>query len=231
MPDQLKTVVSWTNAEKRLYGTNHWFWGVWHVNGIPDYSWNKTEPSDSGFCKTKSEARTAAILNRGEVLQRNQWSLQYLTFKQEQDQRPLFSRIRSGRKWFWCVGWDLIDEPEFKGFASSAEAALEDAKRAAKREVQPSGNWMSRIALRQLRAEKIRQRQAQSRHARRYTQDAKSVSECFRVLGIDAGSGVAEVKSAYRKLALIHHPDLGGDAEQFIRIRRYYEQAMERLEL
>ena len=117
MSHQLTTVVSWTNAEQRLYGARHWFWAVWHVDAVPDYSWDRTEPVESGFCKTKAEARNAAGANRGDVLQRNLWSQQYLEFQRETEKRPFFSRIRSGRKWFWCVGWDLIDDPESTGLS------------------------------------------------------------------------------------------------------------------
>lgn len=226
MSDSITTVVSWTNADKRLHGAQHWFWGVWRVEGVPGYSWNETPPLESGFCRTKSEARKAAILNRVSAVQRNWWAQQYLESRQKQ--LPLFSIIRSGRKWFWCVGRDLIDDPEFTGFATSAEAALAAAVKAAGGEVQRTGNWMARIALRHLRAEKIRQRQAQSPPPPRYAQDAKSIAECYRTLGIPADSTIAEVKSAYRKLALIHHPDLGGNPQEFIRIHRFYEQALAR---
>ncbi|MCA9093503.1 MAG: DnaJ domain-containing protein [Planctomycetaceae bacterium] len=228
MSHQLTTVVSWTNAEQRLYGARHWFWAVWHVDAVPDYSWNRTEPVESGFCKTKAEARNAAGANRRDVLQRNLWSQQYLEFQRETEKRPFFSRIRSGSKWFWCVGWDLIDDPEFTGFSSTSETALGDARLAAGREVQVTGNWMARVALRHVRAEKIRQRQAQRPRGNHVPMDAKSVSECCQVLGIPVDSSIDDVKSAYRKLALIHHPDLGGNAAEFIRIHTFYEQALAR---
>lgn len=225
-PNQPTTVVSWTNADKRLHGAHHWFWGVWQVSGIPDYSWNQTPPLESGFCKTKSEARKAATLNRPDFLQRNWWAEQYLESRQKQ--LPLFSTIRSGRKWFWCVGKDLIDDPDHTGFSTSAAAALDTAVQAAGSDVQRTGNWMARIALRHLRAEKIRERQAHSPPPPRYAQDPKSIAECYKTLGIPPGSSVAEVKNAYRKLALIHHPDLGGNPQEFIRIHRLYEQALAR---
>lgn len=40
----------------------------------------------------------------------------------------------------------------------------------------------------------------------------------FQVLGIGANASKDEVETAYRRLAAIHHPDRGGDADQMARI-------------
>jgi hypothetical protein len=45
-------------------------------------------------------------------------------------------------------------------------------------------------------------------------------------LGVLPGASQAEIKSAFRRLAARHHPDKGGDPEQFKRIRRAYEALM-----
>lgn len=51
------------------------------------------------------------------------------------------------------------------------------------------------------------------------------------VLGFAPGSiaNIDDVEAAYRKLRSQHHPDKGGNAEQFQRIQRAYEQAREQL--
>ena len=51
--------------------------------------------------------------------------------------------------------------------------------------------------------------------------------DCFATLGIPIGSGADAIKNAYRKLAKIHHPDLGGSSERFVRIQKAYENLME----
>lgn len=45
----------------------------------------------------------------------------------------------------------------------------------------------------------------------------------YEVLGVSIDADFAEIKSAYRKLARIHHPDLGGDATTFAQINKAYD--------
>lgn len=47
------------------------------------------------------------------------------------------------------------------------------------------------------------------------------------VLGVKREATKAEVINAYRALAKIHHPDTGGTADTFKRLRRAYEQAVD----
>lgn len=48
----------------------------------------------------------------------------------------------------------------------------------------------------------------------------------LRELGLPEGAGLADVRSAFRALALVHHPDHGGDAEVFRRIRAAHDAAV-----
>lgn len=51
-------------------------------------------------------------------------------------------------------------------------------------------------------------------------------SAWWEILGIGQGASKAEIISAYRAMARIHHPDAGGDAEDFKRVRAAYEAGM-----
>lgn len=46
----------------------------------------------------------------------------------------------------------------------------------------------------------------------------------YNILGLAQGASESEIKQAYRKLAMKHHPDRGGDAAEFKRIKEAYEK-------
>lgn len=47
--------------------------------------------------------------------------------------------------------------------------------------------------------------------------------QCYDTLGLNVQASDEEVKKAYRKLAMVHHPDKGGDEAQFKKITEAYE--------
>ena len=47
--------------------------------------------------------------------------------------------------------------------------------------------------------------------------------DAYRLLGVSRGADEAEIKKAYRKLAMQHHPDKGGDPAKFKEISNAYE--------
>lgn len=53
------------------------------------------------------------------------------------------------------------------------------------------------------------------------------MSKATALLGLGEEPTAAEVREAYRKLALIHHPDSGGDPEKFKVIHDAYTEALE----
>jgi|FreactcultureFD7_1027221.scaffolds.fasta_scaffold00310_35 DnaJ-class molecular chaperone len=50
------------------------------------------------------------------------------------------------------------------------------------------------------------------------------MTDPYKVLGVSHGASEDEVKKAYRKQAMKHHPDKGGDPEKFKEIQSAYEQ-------
>lgn len=48
----------------------------------------------------------------------------------------------------------------------------------------------------------------------------------YDVLGVKADATRADVKNAFRALSKIHHPDAGGDPNDFKRLRSAYDEAM-----
>ncbi len=49
------------------------------------------------------------------------------------------------------------------------------------------------------------------------------MNDPYTTLGVSRGSTDAEIKSAYRKLAMQHHPDKGGDSKRFADINNAYD--------
>lgn len=49
-----------------------------------------------------------------------------------------------------------------------------------------------------------------------------TLNEAYRVLGLPRDATAAQVKTCYRRLVAEAHPDRGGSAAEFIRIRAAY---------
>lgn len=47
--------------------------------------------------------------------------------------------------------------------------------------------------------------------------------DALRALGLDVGADWSDIQLGYRRQAAAHHPDKGGDAQVFVRIREAYE--------
>ncbi len=50
---------------------------------------------------------------------------------------------------------------------------------------------------------------------------------CLKILGLELPCTEEDVMAAYREKAKEMHPDRGGDLEEFLRLQRYFEQALQ----
>ncbi len=53
------------------------------------------------------------------------------------------------------------------------------------------------------------------------------MSKATALLGLNDAPSPAEIKEAFRKLALLHHPDSGGDPEKFRELKEACDTALE----
>ena len=49
------------------------------------------------------------------------------------------------------------------------------------------------------------------------------MEDLYQILGLQSNCSFEEIKQQFRTLARIHHPDMGGDEEEFKKIRFAYE--------
>lgn len=133
------------------------------------------------------------------------------------------------RRWLWCAWW--TGEPTASPFRSpdawGGGAKTEDearilAERAAGVTLERvDGRWAG--AWMRIRAGSppfpTRTRQPDLANG----DDRTRPTDPYALLGIVSAASIDEVKAAFRKMALEHHPDRGGSADAFIRVKRAYD--------
>lgn len=136
---------------------------------------------------------------------------------QEESQRRDREAREAGAAWLaWMVfcnatGWNHLDEgPE--GRAAFAR-------------------WQSEKAKSREREQQERQRQAHDwfeQFRRQFVIDRADRASDLAVLGLTSTAADNDIKAAWRRLAMCHHPDRGGDHEQFTRLKAAYERLSRR---
>jgi hypothetical protein len=54
-----------------------------------------------------------------------------------------------------------------------------------------------------------------------------TVPACMIRLGVEPPYDEAKIKGKFRELAMVHHPDKGGDPDDFVQLRLDYERALQ----
>ena len=150
--------------------------------------------------------------------------------------RAVYAIARTKRRRFlWCVWW--TGEPTAKPFrppdawgggARTEEEARTLAERAAGMPLELiDGHWAG--AWKRIRAGSapFPTRSARPTTAASSDERARPVDP-YALLGVEATASLDDVKAAFRKKALEHHPDLGGAAEAFMAIKRAYDAIVKR---
>ena len=55
------------------------------------------------------------------------------------------------------------------------------------------------------------------------TTSSELLEQCLKELQVDRSTSFEDIQKSYRLLVAKHHPDRGGDADEFVKIRRAYE--------
>ena len=50
-----------------------------------------------------------------------------------------------------------------------------------------------------------------------------SYDDPFKVLGLKRSASDEDIKTKYRELILVHHPDKGGDHDEFLKVQQAYD--------
>lgn len=144
--------------------------------------------------------------------------------------RGVYSVTRTKRRRFlWCAWWtgEPVEEPfrppdAWSGGARTADQARSLAERAAGaalREVE--GRWAGAWVRVRAGLPPFVERPAQPLRTPR-------TDGPHAVLGVPPGAPLDEVKAAFRRKALEHHPDHGGDAAAFMAVKRAYDGIVRR---
>lgn len=152
------------------------------------------------------------------------------------------------RRFLWCAWWTGAPERKpfrkpdaWSGGARSEDEARRQASKAAGRPLTPLEPAWARAWIRiqvglppwvvpepkRPRPEPEPPPPPREAPRRRPTGVAAGTSP-YAVLGVAPGADASEIKRAFRRLALATHPDRGGDAAGFIRVKWAHDEALAR---
>lgn len=127
----------------------------------------------------------------------------------------------------------LIQEKEF--IRKENEARRKEAER--EERIRRHREYIERLYREEMeRLERMRKRRQEREEARRKAEYAnqqntvdQNIINAMKLLGLQKGFTVKDLKSAYRKLSKVHHPDAGGLEANFKKLNTAYNYLMERM--
>lgn len=216
-------------------GRNRWYWIVWHC--FEDVC-NDTGPIASGYAGSVDECETAALAiepsaanvqagwasnhHRKTCIQRRMQKPASAS-KQATSQEYLYTDHDKGDWWDGTGDWlyscphRIIKMTKHSVFVEKEHWRSQigvETYRLDRRELDENGEAWSHRARDRFFTKPIEERRQEYRP--QYLVD----------LDLPAGATKAQIKSQFRRLAMKHHPDRFGDAEEFKRVKRAYDEAM-----
>ena len=233
------------NFSRCQVGKNKWLWVIHSIEGIC----NDEEPVARGFAASPEAAHDCAVAVVGPVRQCGNWMAEYVR-KKDAAVRRNQKRARTDNTALIEFVYECHRSwSDFGGFSHSTipHRIVKKTKKRIYVESEPhregrqiSGDWrdygketfiLDRSEFEATGKAKRSGRWYGTFYANTdlyYSEheDATYRPECFEGLGVPFSASAEEVRLAYRRLARQAHPDVGGDPEQFKRVRAWYEQAM-----
>ncbi len=216
-------------------GRNRWYWVVWRC--FVDVC-NETGPIASGFAPSAEECETAALAVEPSAAKvQASWANSHhrKTCIQRRVRKPASDSKQTVQQEYLYTDHDKGDWWDGTGdwLYSQAHRIVKVTKQSVFVEKE---YWRSQIGVETYRLDRRKLEengQVLSRQARErfFTKPIEERRQLYRPqylmdLNLPAGATKAQIKSQFRLLAMKHHPDRFGDAEEFKRVKRAYDEAM-----
>ncbi len=219
-------------------GRNRWYWIVWRC--FEDVC-NDTDPIATGYAASANECEAAALtVEPGAANVQAGWASSHhrKTCVQRRMRKPASDSKQAVQQEYLYTdhdaGWDAGPSEWY----SRPHRIIKVTKHSVfieKDRWRPEGTWMEydvecyRLDRREL--EETGEVWSDQARERFFTKPIEERRQQYRPqylvdLDLPAGATKGQIKSQFRRLAMKHHPDRFGDAEEFKRVKRAYDKAM-----
>ncbi|MDP2652010.1 MAG: DnaJ domain-containing protein [bacterium] len=146
-------------------------------------------------------------------------------YKQSQ-QKPICSFCRQTKTGWWCDHQDAEEDcyckNEWAGFLSCPYLENDERTEMLSSNIQKWGKRSILDAWRQSQVSPKKQRPDQSMRSPPQ-KSSMSKAKAREILGVSKNDSANEIKKAYHRAASIHHPDKGGSANRFMKVKEAYD--------